>query len=340
LGLWLHGTLALNEHGRALGIMQAQMWARDPAKAGIAARRQQREFKDKESYRWLKSYQESIRVAQLLPESRVINIADREGDIYELFAEAAKQPEVGVLVRARHNRALEKEEKKLWDFISAQPVAGRVAITVPRKPGVASHQASLEIRFKEIVLKGKKGHAPIKLWMVEARQSGVSAKQAICWRLMTNQPVRDLAAAVEKVRWYRLRWRIEEFHRVLKTGCKTESRQLEKIERLKNVLALDLIMAWRVLELTGASRENPAAPATELLAEEEVIILCAMCDKLAGQTSLSLREAVRAIAQWGGFLARKNDGEPGPMTLWLGLQRLHQYSIAFSRLAILPKTCG
>ena len=267
------------------------------------------------------------------PGSRVINIADREGDIYELFAEATKHPQVGVLVRARHDRRLEKEEKKLWDFISAQPVAGEVEITVPRKPGVASHKALLEIRFAEVVLKGKKGHPPIKLWIVEAWQSGVSAKKALCWRLITNQPVTDLACAVEKVQWYRLRWRIEEFHRVLKTGCKAESRQLEKVERLKNVLALDMIIAWRILELTRASRQNPEASATELLTEEEVTVLCQMCDKLAGKTSLTLREAVRAIAQWGGFLARKSDGEPGPMTLWSGLQRLHHYTIAFSRVS-------
>jgi len=340
LGLWLHETLALNEHGTALGIMQAAMWTRDPAKVGIAAKRRDRAFQNKESYRWLSSFQESIRVAKLLPGSRVINIADREGDIYELFAEAANHPNVGVLVRARHDRQLERGQTKLWDFISAQDAAGTAEITVPRKPGVASHRAVLEIRFAEVVLKAKKGHQPIKIWIVEARQIGASAKKALCWRLITNQPVTDLASAVEKVQWYRLRWRIEEFHRVLKSGCKAESRQLEKVERLKNALALDMIIAWRILELTRASRQNPEAPATELLTEEEVTVLCHMCDKLAGRTSLTLREAVRAIAQWGGFLARKSDGEPGPMTLWSGLQRLHHFTIAFARISKLSKRCG
>jgi hypothetical protein len=341
LGLWLHTTLAVNEHGTALGIMQAQMWARDPAKAGIAARRKQRAFADKESQRWLSSFQESVRLAELLPDSRVINLADREGDIYELLAEAVKHPRVGVLVRARHNRRLQKEEKKLWDFIAAQPAAGQVEITVPRKPGVASHKATLEIRFGEFVPKEKKDQAgALKLWIIEARQIGVSAKKAICWRLITNQPVTDLVAAVEKVQWYRLRWRIEEFHRVLKTGCQAEARQLEKVARLKNVLALDMIIAWRILELTRASRQNPTSPATELLTEEEVHILCALCDKFAGKSFLTLHEAVRAIAQWGGFLARKSDGEPGPMTLWLGLQRLHQYATAFAFLTKTASSCG
>lgn len=340
LGLWLHTTMAFDEHGTALGIMQAQMWARERAKAGIAAQRHKRAFAEKESHRWLKSFQESVRVARLLPGARVINISDREGDIYELFAEAVKEPSVGVLVRARHNRRLANGDKKLWEFIAAQPLAGQVEITVPRKPGAASHKVTLEIRFAEVEIKSKKGREPIKLWMVEARQSGVRAKQAIHWRLITNQPVIDLASAVEKVRWYRLRWGIEEFHRVLKSGCKAEGRQLEKVERLKNVLALDMIIAWRIRELTRASRQNPDAPATELLTEDEVKILCTLCHKLAGKTTLTLREAVRAIAQWGGFLARKSDGEPGSMTLWLGLQRLYHYSIAFASLSKPSKTCG
>lgn len=334
-GLWLHTTLAVDETGTALGLMQARMWIRDPAQGGVAQRRKQRTLAEKESQRWLDSFQESVRVAGLRPDSRIINVADREGDIYELFAQAAQHPQVGVLVRARHNRRLEQEEKGLWDFITAQPVAGKVEITVPRKPGVASHRASLEIRFSEVTIR-KKGTA-VKLWIVEARQTGVSATKAICWRLLTNQPVEDLAGAVEKVAWYRQRWRIEEFHRVLKTGCQAEARQLETVQRLKNVLAVDMIIAWRVLELTRLSRQDPDLPATELLTEEEVKVLCAMCKPFTGRSTLKLRKAVRAIAQWGGFLARKSDGEPGPITLWLGLLRLNDYVNAFTNFS---KTYG
>jgi len=335
LGLWLHTTLAVDEQGRALGIMDAQMWARD--KEGVAALRKQRALADKESQRWLNSFEQSIRLAGLVPHSRVVNVADREGDIYDLFALAAQHPEVGVLVRARHNRRLAEEEKSLWDFIIGQPVAAKVEITVPRKPGVASHKVTLEIRFGPVSFRKKGAAEPLQLWVVEARERGVSGDKAICWRLLTNVPVTDLAGAVQKVAWYRQRWRIEEFHRVLKSGCRAEARQLERVERLKNALAVDLIIGWRVLELTRAARQNPDGPATELLTENEVKILCGMCEKFAGRSSLTLREAVRAIAQWGGFLGRKGDGEPGPMTLWLGLLRLNDYANAF---AILSKTCG
>ncbi len=112
---------------------------------------------------------------------------------------------------------------------------------------------------------------------------------------------------------------------MLKTGSQAQARQLETAARLKNVLAVDLIIAWRVLELTRLSRQSPDLPATELLTADEVKVLCAMCSPFAGRQTLKLREAVRAIAQWGGFLARKGDGEPGPMSLWLGLLRLNDY---------------
>lgn len=332
LGMWLHTTLCLDGEGVALGIADAQMWVRDPAKAGIAAQRKRRPIEDKESHRWLKSFAQSVCVAEDLPNARVVNIADREGDIYELFAQAASNPNVGVLVRARHDRRLEKEQQRLWQFIENQTPAGEVEITLPRKPGIASHKARFELRFGEVELKCREGqHKGLKLWIIEARQIGVSSAKALCWKLVTNLPVTNLASAMEKVQWYRLRWRIEEFHRVLKSGCKAESRQLEQLHRLKNVLAIDMIIAWRVLELTRASRQRPDAPATELLSEGEVLVICAMAKKFSSRNSLTLKEAVGQIAQWGGFLGRKSDGDPGPMTIWSGLLRLDAYYAGFNQ---------
>ncbi len=333
LGMWLHTTLCLNGQGLVWGIAQAQMWARDPAQMGVAAQRKQRPIESKESHRWLKSFAVSAEVAQALPQARVVNIADREGDLYELFVRAAQSPGVGVLVRSRHDRRLEKNGPRLWELVAQQPVAGELEITVPRKPGVASHRARLELRFGAAQLAAPEGQrGGLKVWIIEARQIGVAAAKALCWRLVTNLPVTDLKEAVEKVQWYRLRWRIEEFHRVLKSGCQTESRQLEQLRRLQNVLAIDMIMAWRVMELTWLARQTPAVPATELLAEDEVRVICALDKKLAHRQpqTLTLHEAVRTIAQWGGFLARKGDGEPGPMTIWSGLLRLNDYLTGFN----------
>jgi len=336
LGLWLHTTMALNSQGAALGIVDAQMWSRDPAKKGVARLRAQKTIAAKESQRWLTSFQQSVRLAGQLTGRQIVSVADREADIYELFEQAVQHPEVGVLIRARHNRQLRSEHKNLSGVLAVQPVAGEVEITVPRKPGVRSYQARLEIRFSPIVVKCKGKPGELNLWVVEARQMGVSADNAICWRLLTNLPVTDLAGAVKLVQWYRLRWRIEEFHRVLKTGCQAEARQLETAKRLERALALDMIIAWRIMELTRVARQHPDKPATELLTEEEVVVLRGMFKRLQKKKIITIYEAVRAIAQRGGFLGRKSDGEPGPMTLWKGLHRFNLYVDAF----LLMKTCG
>jgi hypothetical protein len=336
LGMWLHTTLCMQGEGMVFGIAQAQMWVRRPGRMGIAARRKERPMEDKESYRWLKSFNQSVEVARRLPQTRVVNIADREGDIYELFVHAAKNPVAGVLVRSRHDRRVEKEQQRLWDLVAHQPVAGEIEITVPRQPGVPSYRARLEVRFRAAQLAAPKGQpGGIKIWVIEARQTGVNAAKALCWRLVTNLPVTDLNTAVEKVQWYRLRWRIEEYHRVLKNGCKTERRQLEQLRRLQNVLAIDMVIAWRVMELTQLSRQTPNAPATEMLAEDEVHVICAMTKKFAQRQTLTLNEAVRAVAQWGGFLARKSDGEPGPMAIWSGLRCLNNYLSAFNTMKLM-----
>ena len=336
LGLWLHTTMAINRQGAALGIVDAQMWSRDPAKKGGTRLRAQKAIEDKESQRWLNSFQQSVRLAGQLPGRQVISVADREADIFELFEQAVQHPEVGVLIRARHNRQLRSEHKNLLGVLAAQPVAGVTEITIPRKPGVRSYHARLEIRFSPIVVKCKSKPGELNLWVVEARQTGVSADKAICWQLLTNLAVADVSCAVKLVQWYRLRWRIEEFHRVLKTGCQAEARQLETAQRLKRALALDMIIAWRIMELTGMARQHPDQPATQLLTEDEVLVLRAMFNKLQDKKLITINDAVRAIAQRGGFLGRKNDGEPGPMTLWKGLQRFNLYVDAFLAM----RTCG
>ena len=135
---------------------------------------------------------------------------------------------------------------------------------------------------------------------------------------------RDFAAAVEKLRWYTLRWGIEVFHRVLKSGCQVETRRLGDAHRLEACLGIDLVVAWRICHLTRLGRETPAVPASVYFAEEEWQALMAFTTRQSEPPKAppTLREAVRMVAVLGGFLGRKCDGEPGPQTLWRGLQRL------------------
>lgn len=142
--------------------------------------------------------------------------------------------------------------------------------------------------------------------------------------LLTTIPVTSFDDALEKVQWYTCRWQIEIFFKILKSGCRIEDRQLQSGERIQRCLALDAIIAWRVLFLTMVPRNIPNMPCDVLLEIEEWQSLYCFINKTKNPPSKppTLSEAVRMIAKLGGFLGRKHDGYPGPMVIWRGLQRL------------------
>ena len=149
------------------------------------------------------------------------------------------------------------------------------------------------------------------------------------WLLATTLSVENLEDALKCVQWYAYRWTIERFHFVLKSGCKIEERQLETVEAMERAIPVFSIVAWRLLWLTLQARATPDVPCTMILEEFEWKVLCVTVHARRRQLPAkppTLREAVRMVAQLGGFLGRKCDGEPGPQTLWRGLRRLHDLS--------------
>lgn len=338
-GLWLHTSMAFSPEGQALGIVKAESWQREPGEFGKAARRHQRATSEKESQRWINSFEDCMALAGTLPQTLLVNVADREGDLYDWFKEAAVHPEVGVVVRARHNRRT--EQGPLLDAVlkRTEP-AGEVEIHVPRRPGQRARTARLEVRYCAVDLPApSRSKGPvIRLWVVEGRERKHGQKSPLHWRLVTNLPVNDLATALEKLGWYRVRWQIEEFHRVLKSGCQAEARQLESDERLLKVLMVDMVVAWRVLELSRLARGQRLEPVETQFSRQELEVLRHWCRAHLKRDvkHFTLREAVRVVAQMGGFLARRSDGEPGAMTLWRGLEMLAQMVTGWN----LAKNCG
>jgi hypothetical protein len=333
IGLFVHSTLALTPSGQPLGLVDVQVRSRDRQRFGGSRKGHQRNGKamaEKESQRWLDSLRACQQAAQACPQTRVVNVADREGDIYELFEQALepKEPQVHVLVRAQHNRKVQQsEELKLWSHLSAQAAVATLLVKVPRQTGQAGRTAHLTIRFGPVTLRPptlKEQKATLQLWAVQAREEHPpEGQKAIVWRLLTTLPVNTVAEAMEKVHWYCQRWQIEVFHKVLKSGCQIEHRQLETVARLERILMLDLIVAWRLLLLSKVSRENPEACATDWLLEKEWKVLWVQMKQQPPKDPPTLYQAVRWIGQLGGFIGRKSDGEPGPIVLWRGLQRLH-----------------
>lgn len=347
IGLLLHSTLAITPQGEPLGLLAAQCWARDPKQFGKKRLRHRRPLDEKESRKWL----DSLRVAQSLcaawPQTQVVHLSDCESDIYELFALAGSCPNgPAVLVRARHNRLLAAPRttaapKPLFPLLHRQPRAGELIVKVPRRPGQKERLATLAIRFTKVTLRapsGKGGLGAISLWAVEACEGHAPrGVQPICWRLLTTLRVESFEQAVEKVHWYAMRWRIEEFHRVLKSGCRAEDRQLQTVDRLQRALALDLVVAWRILLLTkqGRGADTAEQPSTTVVSEEEWQVLYRYFRRAACRAGVvpTVREVVVWIGRLGGFLARKRDGHPGPMVLWRGLHRLHDMMIGVELFA-------
>jgi len=339
--LFLHATLALTPTGQPLGLLQAQTWARSARRFGRSSHQRNRTPRaQKESQKWMESLSACQTLAAACVGTTLVNVADREGDLYDLFQQAlapSAGPRVHLLVRAQHDRQVAHPQKYLWDLLAAQRPQARLQIQVPRKDGQPGRLATLAIRFTPVTLRPpclKQDQPSIGLWAVEAREERApKGAKAICWRLLTTLEVATAQAAIQKVRWYALRWQIEILHKVLKSGCQVEQRQLETTARLRRVLMVDLIVAWRVLSLCKAARQSPQAPASDWLSGQEWRALwCYYHQKpRPPRRSPTLGQTVRWIAQLGGFLARRRDGDPGPIVLWRGLHELQTLTAAWRR---------
>jgi hypothetical protein len=329
--LHLHSSLAMTVQGVPLGFVDAQCWARDPQEFGKKAKRHALPIEDKESWRWIKSFQAVAAVQKRNPDVQLVSVGDREADIYELFEEALREPDgPKLLVRAMHDRKVQDEQERLFETIRAKPIAGYQPVQLPRQRNRAARVANLAIRFATVNLcapKSKPELGPLEVQMVLAQEVDAPAgAEPIEWVLLTTMAVDSFEQACEKVAWYTQRWGIEVFHRTLKSGCCVEDRQLGHGDRLQACLAIDMVIAWRIHHMTKLGREVPDLPADAYFDHDECQVLIAYERKNrkrpADAPAPSLREAIRMIAKLGGFLGRKSDGEPGTETLWRGLLRL------------------
>jgi hypothetical protein len=337
-GLWLHSLMGFTTEGTPLGLLQAECWARDPARFGARHQRHHKPTAAKESGKWLRSFAALQRVAAQTPDSRWVFVADREADLYDLFVLAQQSPQgPAVLVRARHDRRLPRTEKSLFARLAQAPLAGQIQVQVPRRPGQRARTALVAVRFTEVDLcapKPKGSRPALRLWAVEARELHPSkGVTPIHWRLLTTLPVLQLAEAVKKLQWYCVRWGIEVWHKVLKSGCAVEEVQLQTAARLRRYLAIKLVVAWRVLALTRLGRERPDTPLSEILEETEWQVLQAVGER--GRKGQPVRgvptvgDGVRWLGRLGGHLGRRSDGAPGPLCLARGLERLQDITAGY-----------
>jgi hypothetical protein len=330
-GLLLHSTLAITPERVPLGVLQEQIWARNTETFAQLEDHKQRPIEEKESNKWLLSLESVIATQKLIPGTHFVSMGDREADVYDLFL-VSRPVGVDLLVRASGDRRVENDEAHyLWAALAATPEAASLELYVPKTNKRPAHIASVAVHWKAIQLHPPKHRATEKLasvsvwavWVIEPHPP--EGAEAVEWMLLTTVPVHTIADALERVEWYTCRWEIEIWHKVLKSGCKIEERQLDDAANLKRLLPIFSVIAWRILYATMLARALPDVECTILFeADEWQALYCAIHEvALPPSEPPSLREAVRMTARLGGFLGRKGDGEPGVTTLWKGLQRLN-----------------
>ncbi len=364
-GLVMHACLAVTTEGLPLGLLDQKIYARklrpehQRRSHGAKYIQDTLPIEEKETYRWL----QSLRAAkEALPDTRVVTVCDREADIYDLF-KLSKQLDAPVLVRAsadrtinRTSRYTEKNVAKLWGYMSQQPVVGSYTLQIPERAKTKhckareARTATVTVRFASLSLnpprnniKHKTESLPdIPLHAVYALETDAPAgEEPIEWLLLTSLPVTSFDEAVEKIRWYCLRWRIEMYFKVLKSGFRVEDCRLAHAQRLTRYLMVMSIVAWRLFMITLIARVSPETPCTQFLTEDEWQVLFRKTHK---RTPLPTKppcagDVVTWIARLGGYLARKSDGSPGTTTLWRGWKRLADLVEGWT-LASGGNTCG
>lgn len=339
-GLMVHDTMAFTAQGIPLGLLNLQCWAREGI--GTRAERHGKPIEDKESFKWLESYAAVSAVQARTRKTQLVVMADREADIHEVFAAQATTAHGAQLLiraeRSRNRQVLDEEEAShasLWHTLERQALIGSREILIPPSDKRAARQASLEVRSAKVVLKPpqRSAHlAPVAVWAVLAQELNPPAGvEGLEWMLLTTVAVKHKQDAFERLNWYARRWGIEVYHRILKSGCRVEARQLEQAHRLLNCLAIDLVVAWRIYHLTALGEQTPHVPCTIYFTDSEWKALWTFVNRTKTAPALppSLNEAVRLLGQLGGHLGRNGDAHPGSEVLWRGMARLADIGFAY-----------
>jgi hypothetical protein len=344
-GLLLHSAMAVDpEQGQPLGLLWQKLWNRQhrakipndetpeqTKQRRAKARKDKRAqpFIEKESYRWVEAM--TTLDKQIDPSTRVLHVFDREGDISEVFEQLTMLTHTGVLVRAAHNRSLEADPHRLWEKLEAQPIEAYHDVELSQTKKRQARTAKLAVRFCPVRLRsparlGKDVQLPV--YAVYADEVDCpEGEEPVSWMLLTSEPVTTIEQAKTILRWYSYRWRIEEYHKLLKSGCKAESYRLAA-EGMKPLLAFLCVIAADLLRLTYLQRTHPEMPAQEVLTIVQIQVLKAKSARLP--KTLTVSWAVEAIAKLGGYLEHRRNTPIGIQVLWRGWAKLHDLAEGWS----------
>ena len=344
-GILAHFGVAVNAVGRPLGMYTVDT--------------DFRQAEDKDSVRWVDGLERAQELARACPDSRVVTVCDREGDIWELISRA-EQTGAALLVRA--NRGAQRrvalasgEDADLWDHVlETEPVGGRT-IEVPACGGPNRRRgrtAKLTLRCTAVDLlppKDREREPPVRMIAVSAleedpprrpaRSTSKKRKQnqPLHWMLLSTEGQDDLDTARTVLRWYELRWRIERFFHALKVGTRIEDRRLDEADDLRKCLAFDAITAFRVWDLSILARERPNDPANRHVTEDDIEALRALASHYGfkvprGPPEMTIAGFVVLTGGLAGFHPSKRQPLPGTQKLWEGVKFLSHAVIAIQAM--------
>lgn len=342
-GILMHSSMVITPEGLPLGMAAVKFWTRNKFKGTNALNRKinptRVPIEQKESIRWLQNMQQST--ALLDCPDQCIHVGDRESDIYELFC-TAQELGTHFLIRTCADRLCGDGTHTVAQEMHTARSRGIHKIEFRDKNGHVC-QARLILTFRRLRLLpsyAKRSRYPeLMLTVIHAREKDKPKGRApIDWKLVTDLPVRTRTEAIEKLRWYALRWKIEVFHYILKSGCKIEQSRLRTAQRRVNLIALCCIVSWRIFWLTMINRSAPRAPPEIAFTDSERLVLIAISQRW--QTPLTrhscLTDYLVCLARLGGYLARTHDPPPGNLVIWRGMRRLSDLELGMK----MAKRCG
>lgn len=335
-GFLMHASMALTRDGVPLGLINQKQWTRDSknleCKKGIKSYKQ-KPIEDKESYKWIEGIS---RACANVDPAGLVHVCDREADIYELF-DKCMELQTHFVVRAVQTRSTSRKGVKSFARLSRVPKRGTYTLPIKASQKRSARDAQIDVKFYKVKLVPPVGKTnrcqPVEVYVVSAKErksEGVKETELIDWKLLTDLPIETFQQALEVITWYQMRWNIETYFKVLKSGFGTDKSRLRHGDRIRKFVALVSVLAWRVFWLTTITRSCPNESPTLCYGREEIKALQAI-EKRQGRTlylgTSSLKEVTVAVARLGGYLARRSDPPPGNIVIWRGLQRLHDITM-------------
>lgn len=330
LGINSHNCILVTPNGVPIGLISQSINTRAEKNGKKRNEKQMRPIEEKESYRWLETMETAASNAP--KQTKLIHIADREGDIYELYALAKKTGE-SFVIRAIHDR-IDTESAHIIEVLRESEPQGeiRTVIGANHKMKIKEREVIFSVRYKSFKVKKskqlyrEKDLPPfLKLNLVSVKEEDApTGIEPIEWLLMTNLELDTVEDAVRVIDFYKQRWKIERFHFVLKSGCEIEKIQQRSLDGIELVLLMYSIIAIHIMQLTYTARTAPDTPCDLIFSEDEwkTLYRAANLTREAPIAPYSIAQAVRFVAKLGGFVGSPSDGEPGLKVIWSGLNKL------------------